>query len=82
MKHLYVLWATVILLAGACLYSLVEVQTVQHHQNYALNAILCHAERVVERTPASATFTADQKRKAIRFYRDSLRIAHLAPCEQ
>lgn len=53
---------------------------VQHHQNDALRSIMCRAEALVRKTPASQRFTAKQKRQAIRFYSSAIADAHLAPC--
>lgn len=79
MRHLYVLWGLVALLAATSVFALVRVQEVQHHQNDALRSIICHAEKVVRTTP---DLSAEQRARAIRFYRSSLSAAHLAPCDE
>ena len=54
-----------------------RIQDVQHHQNDALDSIICHAERVVR---TSSGLTAKQRTQALRFYEQSIRDAHLKPC--
>jgi len=79
----WIQWLTLLLLLATAIVTPIvfaRIQNVQDHQNDALRSIMCHAERVVERTPASATFTAKQKTQALRFYRSSLADARLEPC--
>lgn len=55
-----------------------RIQDVQHHQNDALDSIICHAERVVRR---SYSLTPKQRSQALRFYQQSIQDAHLKPCD-
>lgn len=54
-----------------------RIQDVQHHQNDALDSIICRAEHVVR---TSSGLTLKQRRQAIRFYEQSIHDAHLKPC--
>lgn len=78
MRHIYLLWFFLALLAAACVFALVQVQNVQHHQNDALRSIICRAETFVK---ADKQATPEQKQKALRFYEQALAGAHLAPCD-
>ena len=55
-----------------------RIQDVQHHQNDALDSIICHAERVVR---SSHDIAPKQRTQALRFYEQSLQDAHLKPCD-
>ena len=54
-----------------------RIQDVQHHQNDALSAIMCHAEYVVRTQPG---ITAQQRRSALHFYEQQITLEHLKPC--
>lgn len=75
MRHYYVLWSLLALLAAACVFSLVRVENVQHHQNDALRSIICfveHREKV--------TLPPKERQQAIEFWAKALADAHLKPC--
>lgn len=53
----------------------------QQHQNDALKAILCfNFHRAVTVKPKGVT--AEQRRQAIVFWREMLKVAHLSPCRR
>ena len=54
-----------------------RIQHVQHHQNDAIQAIICFAEK---RARSSPVLTVKQKHDAIRFYQRAIADAHLQPC--
>lgn len=78
MRHFYVLWALVVLLAGATTFAIVQVENVQHHQNDALSAVICHAEKLVRQ---SKGLTPEQRQRALRFYDQQIKQEHLRPCQ-
>lgn len=77
MRHIHVLAVLIALLAGATTYAVFKVQQVQAHQNDALRSIICRAESVVRTSP---DLTAKQRVRALRFYEQSIRDAHLRSC--
>lgn len=85
MKHRYVplnwiQWLTLTLCAAVAIgfsYGFHEIKQVQRHQNDALDSIICRAERVVRTEPG---LTADERHRALRFYENALKGAHLTPC--
>ena len=54
-----------------------RIETVQAHQNDALQSIMCFAEK---RIGESHQIPAKQRRQAVRFYAQALTAAHLTPC--
>jgi hypothetical protein len=72
------LWLLLGLTAVTSAFAAVTVVVQQHHQNDALHSIICHGETVAR---TSRFFTPIQRRRTIRFYDQSLAVAHLAPCD-
>lgn len=78
MRREIILWIIVAMLAASNVVSHMQILSVQEHQNDALRSIICRAEHVVRR---SSGYTLQQRKQAIRFYRQSLADAHLKPCD-
>ena len=77
----WIQWLTVLLIPATIIPIVIlfsQIQNVQKHQNDALHAIICHAERVVR---TSTDLTTSQRWQALKFYRQSLADAHLSPCD-
>jgi hypothetical protein len=56
-----------------------RINDVQRHPNDALRAIICHGEMVAR---TSHFFTEVERRRTIRFYDQSLAVAHFEPCDK
>ena len=54
-----------------------RIETVQAHQNDALQSIMCFAEK---RIGKSHRIPVKQRQQAVRFYGQALVAAHLSPC--
>ena len=77
MRHIYLLWILVALMGCASIFSLIQVQNVEHHQNDTLGALICHAEHAVKRTP---DIPEKQRHEALRFYQRQIKLERLKPC--
>ena len=75
--HVAALWVALLLSLGVTLYGLVLVLRVQHHQNDALSAVICHAET---QTKKATYLPAAQRERSIRFFERQIRREHLKPC--
>ena len=78
MRREILLWIIVALVAASNVVSHVQIISVQAHQNDALRSIICRAEHVARK---SSGYTLQQRRQAIKFYKQSLADAHLKPCD-
>lgn len=54
-----------------------RIQSVQAHQNDALQAVMCFTEK---RIAESKQISPKQRRQAVKFYAQALVNAHLTPC--
>lgn len=78
MRHIFVQWVLIALLALAVAFAVYRIQNVQHHQNDALHSIICRAETFIKANKNGSTF--EQRRRALHFYEQALKGAHLPPC--
>ena len=77
-RHLLLIWVAIAVLAGTTALSVYVALNTQAHQNDALSALICHAEAVVKNTKS---YPPAQRRKALRFYQQQIRLEHLNPCD-
>ena len=76
----WIQWLTLALALAMCFSFMVlylRIEGVQHHENDALQSILCFAEHTVRVMPG---IPAEQRRQALAFYQRALADAHLKPC--
>lgn len=71
--------ALVVVVTVGFIYGFQRLSYEQAHQNDALRSLICRAELFVRKQP-DASITAKQRHEALKFYRDALRAANLAPC--
>ncbi|HET6914473.1 MAG TPA: hypothetical protein VFH56_00135 [Acidimicrobiales bacterium] len=76
----WIQWLTLLLLLAIAVVTPIEfarIHDVQHHQNDAIQSIMCFAEK---RTVQNKQLPPKQRRQTLRFFEQALANAHLTPC--